>query len=195
MTHFLDDDIVDVRIDGEAKPFQLYWGDAVEALQPAGETTRRIRFTRNGVPAEGRIKGEAKLRDTPILRLSMVDVQQGDGLVLETPGGKRVLIDGGDNQLFARHVAARFRGSSAAQPLDGATWRRERDAGAGTEAASAGTESTADRIRTTGMCFMGSLALAARGRTAGRGSARRANGGCHPPCAGRVVRTYSPHAP
>ncbi len=117
MTHFLDDDIIDVRIDGEAKAFQLYWGDAVEPLEPAGGTTRKIRFTRNGGPAEGRIKGEAKLRDTPILRLSMVDVQQGDGLVLETPGGKRVLIDGGDNQLFARHVAARFRGSSAAQPV------------------------------------------------------------------------------
>lgn len=117
MTHFLDDDIIDVRIDGETKPFQLYWGDAVEPLEPASGTTRKIRFTRNGAPAEGRIKGEAKLRDTPILRLSMVDVQQGDGLVLETPGGKRVLIDGGDNQLFARHVAARFRGSSAAQPV------------------------------------------------------------------------------
>lgn len=117
MPYFLDDDIVDVRIDGERTAFQLYWGDAVEPLEPAGGETRRIRFTRNGVPTEGRVKGSAALRDTPILRLSMVDVQQGDGLVLETPGGKRVLIDGGDNQLFARHVAARFRGSSAAGPI------------------------------------------------------------------------------
>lgn len=117
MAHYLDDDIVDVRIDGEDDAHQLYWGDAAEPLDPPGGPTRRIRFTRFGVTAEGRVKGEAAFRDTPILRLSMVDVQQGDGLVLETPGGKRVLIDGGDNELFARHVAARFRGSSPTAPV------------------------------------------------------------------------------
>jgi beta-lactamase superfamily II metal-dependent hydrolase len=117
MTQFLDDDIVDVRIDGEAKPFQLYWGEPVEPLEPAIGATRKVRFTRYGRSVEGRIKAEARFRDTPILRLSMVDVQQGDGLVLETPGGKRVLIDGGDNQLFARHVATRFPGSSPTEPI------------------------------------------------------------------------------
>lgn len=117
MAQFLDDDIVDVRIDGQTSAFQLYWGDAVEALDPPGGDTRRIRFSRNGAMTEGRIKATVVLRDTPILKLSMVDVQQGDGLVVETPGGKRVLIDGGDNQLFARHVAARFRGSSATAPI------------------------------------------------------------------------------
>jgi hypothetical protein len=39
----------------------------------------------------------------------MVDVQQGDGLILETPQGKIVFIDGGDNKLFARHAAWRYR--------------------------------------------------------------------------------------
>jgi hypothetical protein len=54
----------------------------------------------------------------------MVDVQQGDGMVLETPPDEHdetriVFIDGGDNKLFARHVAARFlhRQSSASDPL------------------------------------------------------------------------------
>lgn len=117
MSHFIDDDIVDVRIDGVKAPFQLYWGDAVEPIDPDGTEPRRIRFNRNGTATEGVIKGTAVLRTTPILKLSMVDVQQGDGLVLETPAGKRVLIDGGDNQLFARHVAARFRSSSAADPI------------------------------------------------------------------------------
>ena len=53
----------------------------------------------------------------------MVDVQPGDGLILETPPDahheRQVgFIDGGENQLFARHVAARFRHrkTSAAHP-------------------------------------------------------------------------------
>jgi hypothetical protein len=46
-----------------------------------------------------------------VLKFSMVDVQQGDGMVLETPPDdnhetRLVFIDGGDNKLFARHVAA-----------------------------------------------------------------------------------------
>jgi hypothetical protein len=55
-----------------------------------------------------------------VLRMSMVDVQQGDGLIFETPGGKVMLVDGGDNELFARHLAARFRHrrSTAASPRE-----------------------------------------------------------------------------
>jgi hypothetical protein len=47
-------------------------------------------------------------------------VQQGDGMVLETPDAKIVLIDGGDVPLFARHVASRFlhRRPTAADPLE-----------------------------------------------------------------------------
>lgn len=60
------------------------------------------------------------LRDTGLFKFSMVDVQQGDGMVLETPSGKVVLVDGGDNKLFARHVAARFlhRRPTPDTPLD-----------------------------------------------------------------------------
>jgi beta-lactamase superfamily II metal-dependent hydrolase len=48
-----------------------------------------------------------------VLRVDFVDVQQGDGAVIETPKGKVVLVDGGDNQLFARYLAARFPGTTA----------------------------------------------------------------------------------
>ncbi|MGR8925293.1 hypothetical protein ACU8MB_16270 [Rhizobium leguminosarum] len=47
----------------------------------------------------------------------MVDVQQGDGLILETPGGKVIVIDGGDNQLFARHAHFRYPNTSEQNPL------------------------------------------------------------------------------
>jgi beta-lactamase superfamily II metal-dependent hydrolase len=51
-----------------------------------------------------------------VLKVDFVDVQQGDGAVIETPKGTVVLLDGGDNQLFARYLASRFRGTSPARP-------------------------------------------------------------------------------
>ena len=53
-----------------------------------------------------------------ILKVDFVDVQQGDGAVIETPSGKVVLIDGGDNQMFARYLASRFRGTTAKRPKE-----------------------------------------------------------------------------
>ncbi len=57
-------------------------------------------------------------KDNAVLKVNFVDVQQGDGAVIETPDGKVILIDGGDNQLFARYLAARFRGTTEAKPKD-----------------------------------------------------------------------------
>lgn len=53
-----------------------------------------------------------------ILKLNFVDVQQGDACVIESPAGKVVLVDGGENQMFARYLAARFRGSTEAKPRE-----------------------------------------------------------------------------
>lgn len=63
-------------------------------------------------------KATRKLSDNEVLRVNFVDVQQGDGAVIESPDGKVILVDGGDNQLFARYLAGRFRGTSAAAPKD-----------------------------------------------------------------------------
>lgn len=51
-----------------------------------------------------------------VLKVNVVDVQQGDGAVIEAPDGKVILVDGGDNQMFARYLAGRFRGTTAANP-------------------------------------------------------------------------------
>src|SRR5688572_4989931 len=51
-----------------------------------------------------------------VLKVNFVDVQQGDGAVIEAPDGKVILVDGGDNQMFARYLAGRFRGTSSSQP-------------------------------------------------------------------------------
>ncbi|WP_210358939.1 ComEC/Rec2 family competence protein [Sphingomonas beigongshangi] len=113
---YLDDDIVNLRRD-DGSEAQFYWGDKVEVLSE-GDGVRRVAIHgARGVVAEGLIKAEARLRDSGLVRLSMVDVQQGDGLILETPEGKVVFIDGGDNQLFARHANARFPNTSDADPI------------------------------------------------------------------------------
>jgi beta-lactamase superfamily II metal-dependent hydrolase len=53
-----------------------------------------------------------------VVRVNFVDVQQGDGAVIETAKGKVILIDGGDNVMFARYLAARFRRTSEARPKE-----------------------------------------------------------------------------
>jgi hypothetical protein len=53
-----------------------------------------------------------------ILKVDFVDVQQGDGAVIETPTGRVMLIDGGDNQMFARYLASRFRGTTPKRPKE-----------------------------------------------------------------------------
>lgn len=124
MTRFIDDDFVAVRRtrDSRETPFlTLAFGDAVEVLDDSDPEWTKIRaLTVFDGTATGFVRGRPPLREQGVLKLSMVDVQQGDGLVLETPNGQIVLIDGGDNQLFARHVAERFRhrGSAATSPLE-----------------------------------------------------------------------------
>lgn len=56
--------------------------------------------------------------ENQVLKVNFVDVQQGDGSVIESPDGKVILVDGGDNQMFARYLAGRFRDTSTAQPQD-----------------------------------------------------------------------------
>lgn len=125
-------DLADVRDEDDDYLFTLAWGDRVELL---GETSSHVEIARTTFRAErdlsrrprtvrGRIKKRrgvqvvATAAELGILRVDFVDVQQGDGAVLETPDGKLVLIDGGDNKLFARYLAGRFRGTSDAQPKE-----------------------------------------------------------------------------
>lgn len=107
----------------------LAWGDTVDVV---GETDKHVlvnatRFeeqpdgSRKPVKVDGQIKRAGRNVVQPrleakVLKVDFVDVQQGDGAVIETPEGKVVLIDGGDNQLFARYLASRYRGSSEEHP-------------------------------------------------------------------------------
>lgn len=109
----------------------LGWGDEVEVLNAdeveSGKATRvEVRATKfidnppatpkpmnvTGViiPPKGTKAKDVivRIEDSTVLKVDFVDVQQGDGSVIMTPKGKTILIDGGDNQLFARYLAGRF---------------------------------------------------------------------------------------
>jgi hypothetical protein len=120
---------------------KLAWGDYVDVLETTS-THLRINTVKYEEKDDGSIlpvKTEAYIcpakssglkpadvvipkKDNRVLKVNFVDVQQGDGAVIESPDGKVILVDGGDNQLFARYLAARFRGTSPRRST--ASWSR-----------------------------------------------------------------------
>ncbi|MGH3995393.1 MAG: MBL fold metallo-hydrolase, partial [Pseudonocardiaceae bacterium] len=114
----------------------LAWGDPVEVLAERSDRVE-VRLTSFNEQPDGSltpfsIEGRIRKRDRSsgrrlervvepaeadrVLKLDFVDVQQGDGSLIQTPAGKVILVDGGDNQLFARYLASRYRGTSADAP-------------------------------------------------------------------------------
>lgn len=114
--------------DGGKRKTLLAWGDPVRMVsQTATRTEVEVEDwipqddgTIKMVLRKGFLKRKVKGREVAlpadrvdVLRIVFVDVQQGDGAVMQTPKGRLITLDGGDNQLFARFLAARFPGSSA----------------------------------------------------------------------------------
>jgi beta-lactamase superfamily II metal-dependent hydrolase len=127
------------RKDGKPKTV-LAWGDPVRMLRRDSKeievevvdwVTQRdgsvkpitsSGFLKRKIRVEGKDREVAlPAAEVRVLRLAFVDVQQGDGAVIQTPKGRLITIDGGENKLFARFLAGRYRGTSD-------TNRREIDA-------------------------------------------------------------------
>lgn len=120
-------DFAVMREDGSKRTTLLAWGDPVRMTK---RTTSRIDVevddwipqpdgTIKPVTRKGVIKRKAGGREVAlpadqieVLKIVFVDVQQGDGAVIWTPKGRLITIDGGDNPMFARFLAARFPGST-----------------------------------------------------------------------------------
>ena len=115
----------------------LAWGDSVSVVSkddrrfqvtvPAWRTDSDgalVRFDQSGfLQRRTRIGGKTRevavpVRDSKVLRVTFVDVQQGDATLIQTPGGKVVTIDGGENVLFARFLASRFPDTTAGNRQD-----------------------------------------------------------------------------
>ena len=136
-THFIAADLVKIYTSPQKSTAGLKtvlaWGDEVVMIEAKGHTIKialqDYKEQPDGsilpVQTEGyiikpsAIKTEEillPLKDKNVLKVSFADVGQGDASVIETPKGKTILIDGGENQLFARYLAARYAGTSAKNP-------------------------------------------------------------------------------
>ncbi|WP_211114943.1 MBL fold metallo-hydrolase [Azospirillum brasilense] len=130
-------DLADVFLnpDRRKRLHTLAWGDYVEVVErkPDHLRIKTVTYQERGdgsilpIETEAFICPKASSRiaaadvvapraSSKVLKVNFVDVQQGDGAVIESPDGKIILVDGGDNQMFARYLAARYRGSSRDQP-------------------------------------------------------------------------------
>ncbi|MBW4664280.1 MAG: hypothetical protein KME01_08785 [Chroococcus sp. CMT-3BRIN-NPC107] len=56
--------------------------------------------------------------ESQVLKVNFVEVQQGDGAVIKSPTGKIILVGCRHHQLFARYLAAHYRGTSADNPQE-----------------------------------------------------------------------------
>ena len=106
---YIAEDLVKVKVDNSKRTLVLAWGDPVEVLGRAGKRTRIKVLQRGARSITGTVAGKLKTQSKSVLKFVMADVQQGDGMVMESPKGRLVTIDGGDNKLFARYLADRFR--------------------------------------------------------------------------------------
>lgn len=132
-------DLADVFESRNRKGFlhSLAWGDEVEVVETTDTylVIKTVKFETQDdgsilpVKVDAFIEPQKSSKIKPadvvipknqnrVLKVNFVDVQQGDGSVIETPDGKVILVDGGDNQLFARYLAARFRGTTEEKPKE-----------------------------------------------------------------------------
>jgi len=111
----------------------LAWGDPVTVVEEDEKRSKvefvdfdeeedgsilprtRTGFIRRHPTGRSSVEVSLPVDQVKVLKLDFVDVQQGDGALLETPGGKTITLDGGDIQLFARYLASRFPGTSPEQ--------------------------------------------------------------------------------
>jgi beta-lactamase superfamily II metal-dependent hydrolase len=136
-THVINVDLADIWSAPDRKKLlrTLAWGDAVEVVSQTA-TAIEVKLTTFVEQPDGSVlaktsKGFIKptasskikiadivrpIAQNKVLKVNFVDVQQGDGSVIETPDGQVILVDGGDNQMFARYLAGRFPNTSKTQP-------------------------------------------------------------------------------
>ena len=135
-TRFLDNDIIRVPVfkpNASGKPtgdklktIVLFWGDQVRITgkqgdQHVAEFQQREWSEDNGeyrfVKYVGLLPKKTIFRDDSVLKVRFVDIGQGDGAMVETPGGQFLFIDGGEEEHMRRYVNVAFSHVLKTKPL------------------------------------------------------------------------------
>ena len=113
---YLSEDTAPLYVDatGSKKLLELLWGDQVKVLE--------VGTPRSKVRARGKTGyvSSSALGDESLLEMYFIDVGQGDGVLIRTPDGRHIMIDGG----FKR--ASQPTGKNAADFVD---WKFFKDYG------------------------------------------------------------------
>lgn len=115
----LDDDVVKLYDAGDGKTLiaTLFWGDTLNQIGSKGGLPTFELHTRRPDPKTGkrvltrvevRPKRAVRFRHDQLLKVRFVDVGQGDGAVVDTPGGQRVLIDGGEGPHVTNYLSVAY---------------------------------------------------------------------------------------
>lgn len=135
-TRYLDNDIVKInvqRLDRNGEPtadkpvkFVLFWGDQVKITGKQGDQ-HVVEFQRREWNAEkskyefvkysGLLPKKTKFRDDSVFKVRFVDIGQGDGAMVETPGGQLVFIDGGEEEHMRRYINVAYSDVLRTKPL------------------------------------------------------------------------------
>lgn len=128
---YLDSDVVTVYEpgdDGKKKRLAtLLWGDNVKLAGKSGDWLK-LDFTTRRWDAAGKryvwdkhdafISAKTRFRDAPVMKVRFVDVGQGDGAIIESPGGQIVLVDGGEEDHLYNYVTSSWAHVLRAKPLE-----------------------------------------------------------------------------
>ncbi|HEX6178844.1 MAG TPA: MBL fold metallo-hydrolase [Thermoanaerobaculia bacterium] len=118
-TRVLADDVVKLyAVDGDRKLVATcFWGDTLQevrrsdgrpvfGLPRAVWNEQKTRYENKTVEVQP--KRDVAFQDESVLKVRFVDVGQGDAAMVETPGGQRILIDGGEGPWFRRYLRVAY---------------------------------------------------------------------------------------
>jgi len=117
---YIDSDIVKVHKSGEKRTEKnllatLFWGDKVNVIGKEGNSWK-LDFTKREWDKETKkyiwkkydasISSKVKFREIPLLKVRFVDVGQGDASIIESPKGKIIILDGGEEDHLKNYMSA-----------------------------------------------------------------------------------------
>jgi beta-lactamase superfamily II metal-dependent hydrolase len=98
---------------GQTVIVTLYWGDEVDVVSTPAGGRPKIKFRKkpSGGPAvtvDAFLHKDVSFTDDKPLKVRYIDVGQGDGAIVETPSGKLLLIDGGEEGHLRNYLGTVF---------------------------------------------------------------------------------------